>query len=73
MQALAGSADGGLEQLDDVPGGVLEQNLLSAGSFDDVIAELDGRIRAAPTLALDGDCGLAPGTVQLGREPLPWI
>src|SRR5262245_62518503 len=30
---------GGLEELDDVAGGVLEQYLLAAGSFEDVVAE----------------------------------
>ncbi len=50
---LGCSATGGLEELDDVAGRVLEQDLLAAGSFHDVVAERRAGVAEPSDLGVD--------------------
>ena len=54
-RARGRSGAGGLEQLDDVAGGVFEQDLAAAGAGDDVVAEAHSGL-AEPSY-LGGDVG----------------
>src|SRR5262245_15479813 len=47
------STQRGLEELDDVAGGVLEQDLLAAGSLQDVVAEPGARVAQARDFGVD--------------------